>query len=207
MKKYFNFVFISSFLTFIFIFSSQQVSAHCDGLDGPVVKAAKKALETENVNLVLIWVKKEFEDEINNAFQKTLTVRKLSPEAKEMADMYFFETIVRLHRLGEGAPYTGLKPAGRDLGPAIPLADKSIEENSAKELLELLTDEIQNGLHQYFQNVISKKDYNTNDINAGREYIEAYVVFVHYVERIYESTQILTEGQVIEAEEKDIHKH
>ncbi|MGB5895078.1 MAG: DUF6448 family protein [Ignavibacteriaceae bacterium] len=207
MKKYFNFVFISSFLTFIFIFSSQQVSAHCDGLDGPVVKAAKKALETENVNLVLIWIKKEFEDDINNAFQTSLTVRKLSPEAKEMADMYFFETIVRLHRLGEGAPYTGLKPAGRDLGSAIPLADKSIEENSAKELLELLTDEIQNGLHQYFQNVISKKDYNTNDINAGREYIEAYVVFVHYVERIYESTQILTEGQVIEAEEKDIHKH
>jgi hypothetical protein len=207
MKKYFNFVFISSFLTFIFIFSSQQVSAHCDGLDGPVVKAAKKALETENVNLVLIWIKKEFEDDINNAFQTSLTVRKLSPEAKEMADMYFFETIVRLHRLGEGAPYTGLKPAGRDLGSAIPLADKSIEENSAKELLELLTDEIQNGLHQYFQNVISKKDYNPNDINAGREFIESYVVFVHYVERIYESTQILTEGQDIETEEKDIHKH
>jgi hypothetical protein len=207
MKKYFNFVFISSFLTFVFIFSSQQVSAHCDGLDGPVVKAGKKALETENVNLVLIWIKKEFEDEINNAFQKTLTVRKLSPEAKEMADMYFFETLVRLHRLGEGAPYTGLKPAGRDLGPAIPLADKSIEENSAKELLELLTDEVHKGLHQYFQNVISKKDYNPNDINAGREFIESYVVFVHYVERIYESTQILTEGQVIEAEEKDIHKH
>jgi hypothetical protein len=207
MKKHFNFVFISSFLTFIFIFSSQQVSAHCDGLDGPVVKAAKKALETENVNLVLIWVKKEFEDDINNAFQKTLTVRKLSPEAKEMADMYFFETLVRLHRLGEGAPYTGLKPAGRDLGPAIPLADKSIEENSAKELLELLTDEVQNGLHQYFQNVISKKDYNTNDINAGREFIEAYVIFFHHVERIYESAQILTEGQDIESEEKDIHKH
>ena len=146
-------------------------------------------------------------DKIKNAFQKTLTVRNLSPEAKEMADMYFFETLVRLHRLGEGAPYTGLKPAGRDLGPAIPLADKSIEENSAKELLELLTDEVHKGLHQYFQNVINKKDYNPNDINAGREFIEAYVVFVHYVERIYESTQILTEGQDIESEDKDIHKH
>ena len=207
MKNHFNFVSISSFLIFILIFSSQQVSAHCDGLDGPVVTAAKEALETENVNLVLIWVKKEFEDEIKNAFQKSLNIRKLSPEAKEMADMYFFETLVRLHRLGEGAPYTGLKPAGRDLGPAIPLADKSIEENSAKELLELLTDEVQNGLHQYFQKVISKKDYNPNDINAGREFIEAYVVFVHYVERIYESTQILTERQDIESEEKDIHKH
>ena len=27
--------------------------AHCDGLDGPVVTAARKALESGNVNLVL----------------------------------------------------------------------------------------------------------------------------------------------------------
>jgi hypothetical protein len=207
MKKHFNLVSLSSFLIFILIISSQQVSAHCDGLDGPVVKAAKKTLETENVNLVLIWVQKEFEVEIKNAFQKTLVVRKLSQESKEMADMYFFETLVRLHRLGEGAPYTGLKPAGRDLGPAIPLADKSIEDKSAKELLQLLTDNVHKGLHQYFQNVTSKKDYNPNDVDAGREFIESYVVFVHYVERIYESTQIAAEVHNIESEEKDIHKH
>ena len=207
MKKHFNFVFILSFITFILIFSSQQVSAHCDGLDGPVVKAAKEALETENVNLVLIWVQKEFEDEIKNAFQKTLTIRKLSPEAKEMADTYFFETLVRLHRQGEGAAYTGLKPAGIDLGPAIPLADKSIEQKSAKELLQLLTDEVREGLHQRFQNVIAKKDYNPNDVDAGREFIETYVVFMHYVEGIYESTKSFAEGHLSESDEKEIHKH
>jgi hypothetical protein len=207
MKKHFNSVLLSTFLVFIIIISSQEVFAHCDGLDGPVVKAAKKALETEDVNLVLIWVKKEFEDEIKSSFQKTLIVRKLGPEAKEMADMYFYETLVRLHRLGEGAPYSGLKPAGRDLGPAIPLADKSIEENSAKELLQLLTDDVHKGLHQYFQDVISKKDYNPDDVNAGREFIEAYVVFVHYVEEIYESAQISTVGHYKESEEKEVHKH
>jgi hypothetical protein len=51
------------------------VFAHCDGMDGPVVKAAQKALETGNVNLVLIWVQKKDEDEIKKAFQKTLAVR------------------------------------------------------------------------------------------------------------------------------------
>jgi hypothetical protein len=124
-----------------------------------------------------------------------------------MADMYFFETLVRLHRLGEGAPYTGLKPAGRDLGPAIPLADKSIEQKSAKELLQLLTDEVHDGLHQRFQNVIAKKDYNPNDVDAGRGFIEAYVVFVHYVEGIYESTKSSSEGHILENKEKDTHKH
>ena len=97
---------------------SAPVYAHCDGMDGPVVKAAQAALAKGDVNLVLIWVRKNDETEIRQAFERTVNVRKLSPEAKELADTYFFETLVRIHRAGEGAPYTGLKPAGRDLGPA-----------------------------------------------------------------------------------------
>ncbi len=70
--------------------------------------------------------------ETRNGFQKTLTVRKLNPEAKELADMYFFETLVRIHWAGEGEPYTGIQPAGRDLGPAIPAADKAIAEGKIR---------------------------------------------------------------------------
>jgi hypothetical protein len=70
--------------------------AHCDGLDGPVVKAAKAALEHSDVSLVLIWVRQEYEPEVRTAFQRTSAVRGLSPEATELADMYFFETVVRL---------------------------------------------------------------------------------------------------------------
>ena len=84
------------------LLASNTSFAHCDGLDGPVVKAARQALDTGNLNLVLIWVQKDDVAEIKNAFQKTLTVRKLSPAAKEMADSYFFETLVRVHRQGEG---------------------------------------------------------------------------------------------------------
>ena len=70
--------------------------AHCDGLDGPVVKAAKNALQTGNVNLVLIWVQQNDEPEIRAAFQQTLLVRKQSPEAQALADQFFFETLVRV---------------------------------------------------------------------------------------------------------------
>ena len=107
------------------VFLPNKIFAHCDGMDGPVIQAARKALETGNVNPVLMWVLKDHEGEIKNAFQKTLAVRKLNPPAKELADMYFFETLVRIHRAGEGEPYTGLKPAGRALDPAIPAADIS----------------------------------------------------------------------------------
>ena len=177
-----------------------NVSAHCDGLDGPVVKAAQKALETGNVNLVLIWVKKTDEAAITKAFQQTLSVRKLSPEARELADMYFFETLVRIHRTGEGAPYTGLKPAGRDLGPAIPAADKALESGSTDQVLKLLSDTMQKGIHEHFQAAIAKKTFDSDNVEAGREYVESYVSFIHYVERLYESASKPSEGHFAETE-------
>jgi len=68
--------------------------AHCDGMDGAVVKAAQKALAEGDVNLVLIWVQPDDEAAIKTAFQKTLAVRKLGPEARELADMYLFERML-----------------------------------------------------------------------------------------------------------------
>lgn len=103
----------------VLAFAQVAASAHCDGMDGPVVKAAQKALRTGNINLVLIWVGKGDEVEVREAFRKTAAVRRQSPQARELADRYFFGTLVRLHRAGEGEPFTGLKPARRDLGPVI----------------------------------------------------------------------------------------
>lgn len=98
----------------LFALTPARALAHCDGLDGPVVKAAQRALETRNPALVLIWVQEQDEPEIRKAFEQTLAVRALSSQARELADRFFFETLVRVHRAGEGAPFTGLKPAGRD---------------------------------------------------------------------------------------------
>lgn len=177
---------------------------HCDGMDGPVVKAAERALETGNVNLVLIWVQKADEVEIRKAFDQTMTVRKLGSEAKALADRYFFETLVRLHRAGEGAPYTGLKPAGRDLGPAIPAADRAIETSSAGPLLKLLTDTVDAGINEHFKHAMAKKNFDRNDVESGREYVKAYVEFVHYVERVYEAAKHPAHGHYSENEEPGI---
>ena len=182
--------------------------AHCDGMDGPVVIAAKQALETGDVNLVLIWISKKDETEIRTAFQKTLAVRKLNPEAKELADMYFFETLVRIHRAGEGEPYTGIKPAGRDLGPAIPAADKAIADGKLEPLYKILTDKIHEGLHERFKEVMKKKDFKKNDVDAGREFVEAYVTFVHYVEALYDTAaKGGGHGHSQEGEKGSEHKH
>jgi hypothetical protein len=161
--------------------------AHCDGIDGPVVKAAQKALEAENVNLVLIWVQMNDEPEIRRSFEKTLAVRKLGAEAKELADLYFFETLVRVHRAGEGEPYSGLKPAGRDLGPAIPAADKAVETGSLEALARMISDAFGKEVRERFKRVSAQKSYAKDDLAAGREYVKAYVEFLHYVEGLHEA--------------------
>lgn len=176
--------------------------AHCDGLDGPVVKAAQKALQTNNVNLVLVWVQKESEPELKKVFQQTLAVRKLSPESRALADRNLFETLVRLHRAGEGAPYTGLKPAGRDLGPAIPAADRAIESGETTALESLLVNEMRRGLRNAFQEVRARQKYDVNDVAAGREYVKAYVEYVHFIERLYESSSKPAEGHFAETEHR-----
>lgn len=182
--------------------------AHCDGLDGPVVGAARMALQTADLNRVLIWVRPDDIDEIRRAFNEALATRKLGPQAQELADRYFFETLVRIHRAGEGAPYTGLKPAGRDLGPAIPAADKAVETSSIDEVARLLSEAVRNGLHTRFHDLMAKKSFRTDDVTAGREFIESYVTFIHYIERLY---KIAAEPVDVGGHEKSVsggaHQH
>ena len=170
--------------------------AHCDGLDGPVVKAAQRALETRNPAFALIWVQEKDAREIQSAFEQTLAVRELSPQAKALADRFFFETLVRVHRAGEGAPFTGLKPAGRDLGPAIPAADEAVRVGSVEPVRQLLTDAMQHRLREAFAQVMAARTFKADDLAAGRAYIKAYVEFIHFVERLYYSTMQPPHGHV-----------
>ena len=160
--------------------------AHCDTLDGPVVSAARTALESGNPNLVLVWVQKGDEAEIRNAFEKTRAVRKGGGEAKELADRYFFETVVRVHRAGEGAPYTGLKPAGKP-EPAVAAADRAIETGKLEPLAKLVLERAHKGLDRQFHDVMAKKKYRADDVPAGRAYVRSYVEYVHYAERLYDA--------------------
>ncbi|MDD5459336.1 MAG: DUF6448 family protein [Phycisphaerae bacterium] len=175
------------FISFILI--QPAVKAHCDTLDGPVVNDAKKALELSDVNIVLKWIQKDDEKEIKTAFDKTLIVRQKGKDAKELADMYFFETMVRLHRAGEGAPYTGLKPAGTELSPAVIAADEALESGQIDNLMKLLNTEIEKGLHSKFAKAIKAKETQHISPEDGRRFVAAYVEFVHYGEGLYETAK------------------
>ena len=158
--------------------------AHCDTLDGPVVAAARTALEKRDITPVLKWVRASEEEEISGAFQRTLAVRAKGPAEQELADLYFFETLVRVHRAGEGAPYTGLKP-GAAIDPAVALADRALESGSVDRLVDVLTGAVAEGIRARHSDTEAKQRRADDSVAEGREFVESYVEFTHYVEGLH----------------------
>lgn len=158
---------------------------HCDSLDGPVVTAARKALEAKNVRLILPYVPKEGEAEVNQLFEKAVQLRNDGAMAREVADLYFFETVVRIHRAGEGAAYTGLKPAGLSEGPVIPIAEKAIETGSPDELVNLLCEAVREEVLQKFKQMMHLKKHADKSVDDAREYVEAMLGLQVWSHKLY----------------------
>ena len=186
---------ITALLTVVGLLFPALAYAHCDTVDGPVVTAAKAALDHNDVTPVLKWVTADSEAEIRQAFARTQTVRKLGPEARDLADQYFFETVVRLHRASEGEPFTGLKPAGTEVEPAIAEADKALETGSADGVVKLVSSEAAVGIRQRFASVREKQLHAGESVTAGREYVAAYVDYIHYVEELHQRAGTQTENK------------
>jgi hypothetical protein len=184
MKAYKTILVALFVLSFLGLVYGGNALAHCDTVDGPVVVTARTALDKGDVTPLLKWVRPEEEKEIRAAFQRTLALRARGAEVKEFADMYFFETLVRIHREGEGAPYTGLKP-GEAVDPAVALADKALENGNVDKLVNVLTNAMANGIRERFQHVSETQKHADDSVAAGREFVESYVIYTHYVEGLH----------------------
>jgi hypothetical protein len=165
--------------------ASRPAEAHCDTMNGPVVAAAQAALRAGDVTPVLKWVREDYEPEVRAAFARTLKVRAAGGDARQLADTYFFETLVRLHRAGEGAPYTGLKPAGTEPDPAIAGADTALEKGSVDGLVRMIDSEVAVGIRRRFERARDARNSAGGSVAAGREYVEAYVQLMLYVEQLH----------------------
>lgn len=178
-----------SIITVFFLFTGIG-SAHCDTMDGPVIKDAKTTIGTNNINYVLKWIQPADEKELIEAFELVMKVRTLGVEARMLSDRYFFETVIRLHRNGEGVSYTGLKPPGTPVDIKILKADEAIETNSLDPLKGLVPEDRFHELEERFRKVMSLKNFSIGNIEAGREYVMAYVNFFKFAEGEYESHEV-----------------
>lgn len=171
-----------SALAALFLAAPRNASAHCDTLDGPVIQDARKAIEAKDITPILKWVKAKDEKTVRAAFQKVLSAKTKRTEAAEHA---FFTTLVKIHRAGEGAPFTGLKPAGT-VEPAVAEADKALASGSSDAVVKLIIDDVATGIRKHYEKAAATYLHKDESVAQGREFVEAYVTFTHYVERLHQ---------------------
>jgi hypothetical protein len=174
-------------LILAFALAPRPAQAHCDTLDGPVVRDARAALAAKDVTPVLKWVRPGDEAEIREAFGRAVAVRASGGEAAALADRYFFETLVRVHRAGEGAPFTGLLPAGTAVDPGIAATDAALESGSADAMVRLVAGEVEKGLRARHARAAETRKHAGDSVALGREYVAAYVELMHYAERVMQA--------------------
>lgn len=159
-----------------------RAAAHCDTMDGPAVLDGRRALETGNPSHALKWVGAEQENELREIFDLARTARGQGEEAREVADRWFLENLVRTHRAGEDTPYTGLKPSGAPLDEKVVAADRCVDTGTLEPLVGLVPTELVPELEQRLAAVLERKHYDADDLEAGRAYVEAYVSFFKLAE-------------------------
>ncbi len=159
------------------------VFAHCDTMNGPVIPEAKAALAKGDITPILKWIKPENETEVKAAFVQAARVRAQSPEARELADKYFLETLIRLHRAGEGAPYSGLKDTPPE--KIVILADEALTRGSPDEMIRIIQAHIDQAIREKFNAALKAAKNKDKSVEMGREYVRDYVTYMHYVEGIH----------------------
>jgi Family of unknown function (DUF6448) len=177
--------------------------AHCDSLDGPVVRDAQVALATGDTTIIRRWVAADQEKELLEVFERARGVRTLGAEAREVADRLFFETLVRLHRASEGEAFTGLKPAG-STEPGLLLADAALKSGSVRELVEELGVGVENGIETRFAAVRAAESHAAESVAAGRSWVSAYVDYAHFVEAAH---ALVTQGAPLTHHEPAASRH
>ena len=180
---------------------------HCDSMDGPVVKAATRALDQGDVKLILSYVPQEGEAEVAEAFARARGVRGVSAEAREVADRYFFEIAVRVHRAGEGAPYTGLKPAGLDHGPVIPVAERALESHSPDELAGMLTRLVDDQVRSRLGQAVALEPHVGEGVAQAREYVEAMLGLQVWAHSLYLTAIGPAHAGELESAHEGAHAH
>lgn len=183
-KRFFNLksvLFLSVLSVMMFI--SIPASAHCDSYDGPVIKEALRALETNKVELVYKWITPEQENEVTSLFNKTYKLRSGDEEIYKIVEKHFLETLVRLHRETEGAPFTGIKPAG-SMTPLVEMADNSLANNDVKTVVNIVAEHLGEIINERYQKAAELSKTKDNSVKQGRAYVEAYVKYTHTLEAL-----------------------
>jgi hypothetical protein len=157
--------------------------AHCDTPSGPVIPTAKVALDSGDLTPVLKWIQPQDEKELHSAFDSARKVRTESKSAKELADRYFIETLLRLHRAGEGVSFTGIKEDS-NIDSLIVAGDRALENGVIDTVIQQAQQRVAQEIRERFDAAKKAKQSANQSVVAGREFVARYVKFIHYLEQL-----------------------
>jgi len=161
-----------------------NAQAHCDAMDGPVITEARAALEAGDVTPLLKWVPAEDEAEIRRVFADVRDIRGQSEKVRKIADKHLFATLVKVHRASEGAPFTGIKPAG-NIDPGLKAADAALSNGEIDQLIANITRKIETGIRERYDQANSSLASADQSVREGRHFVTNYVDYIHYVEAVH----------------------
>ena len=72
---------------------------------------------------------------------------------------------------------------------AIAAADTALDSGSAEVLIKLVTDAVAQGILERYSRAVELYKHKNESVEAGRRYVEAYVEYTHYVERLHQDAE------------------
>lgn len=156
---------------------------HCDSLNRPVVTAARRALEASDADVILPFVPADGAAEVRDAFDRTLGHRARRPKRWPTAGSSKLPSGCTVP--AKARPFTGLKPAGLDVGPVIPAAERALDSGSPDELIDVLCVSVRDQVTQRHHHAMAFKTHAGEGVESAREYVEATLGLEVWAHSVY----------------------
>lgn len=157
---------------------------HHNQLNAQVIKAAKMALDSGNVNYILIWVPEESENKLKNLLEKTCCESSTRDNIQNRAVDWYFKTVNRLHYASGWTSCPGMKSESIDENPIVLKVERAIETGNINEIFGVIPDTPTGDVRRRFCDVMNKKNYNVNNIAAGRDYVSSFIDLIVYLHNL-----------------------
>jgi hypothetical protein len=152
--------------------------------DGPVISAAKRALETGNAHYILIWIPEESENTVKNLLEKAYCERYTQKNAYNHIVDWYFETINHLHSVHYGPYNLTISTKAPEEKTIIFLVERTCESGNFEEITTVIQDTPSGEMRQRFNDVMKKRNYGVENIAAGRVYVSAFTDFIAFVNNL-----------------------
>jgi hypothetical protein len=152
--------------------------------NGPVIRAAKMAMETGNASYILIWLPKEAENTLKNLLERTYCENRTRKNTQNHSIDWYFKSVNRLHSRYGWPDYPGMKFKETDEETIALMVERAFESGNFEEINSIIPLNHSGDARERFHKVMMKRNYSVDDIAAGRVYVSAFIAFIVYLHNL-----------------------